>query len=283
MGMCCPSQQIGLVARKSSADLKSAVSQNCILQIANCPAAFESASACRLKIGDTADYKSALRSTRDLEQHAFTSEAGTMLTSGCDSLHFNLQMPTPIQETKLALRREIRQRLIKLPGSKRVADSVRAQALLARQEIWNGARLALFYAPMAEELDLWPLVKDWLAAGKTAALPRYDAAKKIYVAARIENLVRDIRTGAFGIREPHEHCAVIPFDQLDLVLVPGTAFDLRGHRLGRGKGHYDQLLPHVRGRTCGVAFDEQIVAEVPIEPHDVRLNYILTPTRWVEV
>jgi 5-formyltetrahydrofolate cyclo-ligase len=67
-----------------------------------------------------------------------------------------------------------------------------------------------------------------------------------------------------------------------LVLVPGVAFDSHGRRLGRGKGFYDQLLAFVRGTKCGVAFDEQIVPEIPIEPHDVRLNCILTPTRWIE-
>jgi 5-formyltetrahydrofolate cyclo-ligase len=192
-------------------------------------------------------------------------------------------MRTQIQETKMALRRELRERLAKLSEPQRVAASAGAQALLAEQKIWRDAKSILFYAPLPEELDLWPLVGTCLATGKVAALPRYDASEKRYVAACVVDPVRDIKSGQFGIREPHDHCAVIPFDQLDLVLVPGTAFDLRGHRLGRGKGHYDQFLASVRGRTCGIGFDEQIVPEVPVEPHDVRLNYILTPIRWVEI
>jgi 5-formyltetrahydrofolate cyclo-ligase len=70
---------------------------------------------------------------------------------------------------------------------------------------------------------------------------------------------------------------------VDLILVPGLAFDLRGRRLGRGKGYYDQLLRGLRGITCGVAFDQQIVAEIPVEPHDVRVNCVLTPTRWIQL
>ena len=69
----------------------------------------------------------------------------------------------------------------------------------------------------------------------------------------------------------------------DLILVPGVAFDLHGRRLGRGKGFYDQLLAAVRGTTCGVAFEQQMVREVPVEPHDIHLNSILTPTRWIEL
>jgi 5-formyltetrahydrofolate cyclo-ligase len=71
-------------------------------------------------------------------------------------------------------------------------------------------------------------------------------------------------------------------NRLDLILVPGLAFDLNGRRLGKGKGYYDRLLAGVSGIKCGVAFDEQVVSEVPAGPHDVRVNCILTPTRWLE-
>jgi 5-formyltetrahydrofolate cyclo-ligase len=67
-----------------------------------------------------------------------------------------------------------------------------------------------------------------------------------------------------------------------LALVPGVAFDVRGGRLGRGRGFYDRLLAGVSGAKCGVAFDEQIVDAVPAGPLDIRLNCILTPTRWIE-
>ena len=88
--------------------------------------------------------------------------------------------------------------------------------------------------------------------------------------------------GKFGVREPAERCAPVPLNRLDLVLVPGIAFDIRGGRLGRGQGYYDRLLSAVTGLKCGVAFDEQIVDAVPVGPLDVRLNCILTPTRWIE-
>ncbi|MEO7298989.1 MAG: 5-formyltetrahydrofolate cyclo-ligase, partial [Verrucomicrobiota bacterium] len=58
-------------------------------------------------------------------------------------------------------------------------------------------------------------------------------------------------------------------------------FDLTGRRLGRGKGFYDRLLAEIPGTKCGVCFDEQIVEEIPTESHDVRMDYVLTPTRWL--
>ncbi len=135
---------------------------------------------------------------------------------------------------------------------------------------------------MPEELDLWPLLVAALSVGKHVALPRFVAETKSYEACPIQNPERDVHVGHFGIREPNQRCLRLTSDRLDLILVPGVAFDLHGGRLGRGKGYYDQLLKVLHGTTCGVGFDQQLVDSVPVGPRDVRLNYVLTPTRWVE-
>ena len=75
---------------------------------------------------------------------------------------------------------------------------------------------------------------------------------------------------------------MVALNRLDLALVPGLGFDARGHRLGRGKGHYDRLLAGFTGMKIGVAFDFQIVTEVPREPHDIALDAVVTPTRWLQ-
>jgi len=165
----------------------------------------------------------------------------------------------------------------------RAQAAAQARALLEKQTRWQAAKTILFFAPHREELDVWPLLESALALGKTIVLPRFDAAANGYVSCQIKNLVTDITPGQFGIREPRSSCAVVPLNWLDFVLVPGVAFDLHGRRLGRGQGYYDQILPAVRGTTCGVAFDEQIVSEVPVGPHDVSFGCLLTPTRWVEL
>lgn len=188
----------------------------------------------------------------------------------------------PIQRAKAALREKGRAALENLSAEQHAADSLRACAQLETKFYWKNARVVLFYAPLTGELDTWSLVGDALAAGKIAALPRFDPKSNQYVACEIKNPAADTVSGQFGIREPGNHCAVLTANRLDLVLVPGVAFDSHGRRLGRGKGFYDQLLAYVRGTKCGVAFDEQIVPEIPVEPHDVRLNCILTPSRWIE-
>lgn len=187
-----------------------------------------------------------------------------------------------VRESKEELRRSVRARIKAVTPEQRLNASEQACALLEQQKVWKNAVTIFFYAPLREELDIWPLLRDSLAAGKTVALPRFDAATQRYVACQIQDAARDVRDGQFGIREPCTECIAVPPNRLDLVLVPGVAFDVHGRRLGRGKGFYDQLLASVRGTTCGVAFDEQIVEAVPVEPHDVHLNCILTPTRWIE-
>ena len=191
-------------------------------------------------------------------------------------------MGTAVQDLKLGLRRTVRERLSHMSGAQRDAGAELARKQLEKQGAWKDARTILFYAPLPGELDIWPLLPDALQAGKEVFLPRFDPESKGYVAHCVKSPETDLEDGQFGIREPKARCAQLPLNRLDFVLVPGIAFDLHGRRLGRGRGYYDQILAVVRGKTCGVAFDEQIVAEVPVEPHDIIVHCILTPSRGVE-
>jgi len=192
-------------------------------------------------------------------------------------------MQNTIREAKQALRSQVGARLKQMEPGERAAASDRARALLAAQALWKTAQWVLFFAPLPEELDVWPLLTEALSAGKRVALPRFVAETKTYEACQILDPQVDLQVGHFGIREPARHCPRLSSNQLDLILVPGVAFDLHGRRLGWGKGYYDQLLRTLRGATCGVAFDQQIVEEIPVAPHDVPLDCLLTPTRWVNL
>jgi 5-formyltetrahydrofolate cyclo-ligase len=139
----------------------------------------------------------------------------------------------------------------------------------------------MLFAPMPEEPDIWSLAARALNEGKRLALPRYDRGRGEYHAAEVSELARDVIRGSFGIREPAAGCPVRPLKELDFVLVPGLGFDDCGRRLGRGKGYYDRLLAAVRGTACGVAMDWQVLPAIPVEPHDQRVDYILTPSCWL--
>ena len=191
-------------------------------------------------------------------------------------------MTAPLDTAKAGLREQIRAWLKNLPATARGAASATLRARLREQPVWSEARSILFFAPLPGEPDLWPLLNEAIVAGKTVALPAFVPGTTTYSARQIITPMRDLTCGKFGIREPLPSCRVVPLNRLDLMLVPGVAFDARGGRLGRGQGFYDRLLTGGRGTKCGVAFDEQIVDAVPVGPQDIPLNCILTPTRWIE-
>lgn len=185
------------------------------------------------------------------------------------------------RDVKAAIRSRVRAVLAGVSSGEAAEASTRACALLRAQPIWRESKSILFYAPLAQELDLSPLMTDALISDKTVALPRFIAETGQYAAFQVTNPADGLTRGNFGILEPLSTAPSVPVNQLDLALVPGIAFDMCGRRLGRGKGFYDRLLAAVPGAKCGVAFDQQVVGEIPVESHDIVMNFILTPTRWL--
>ncbi len=184
-------------------------------------------------------------------------------------------------DAKVALRVRLRAELkAQLP----VAAAAAAAELCARVQTssaWQTARAVLLFFPLPSEPDITPLLADALATGKLLALPRFNATTNAYEPVQVRDLARELVVGPFGVREPVANCPLVTMNRLDLALVPGLGFDVRGYRLGRGKGHYDRLLAGFPGRTVGTTFDFQVVAQVPAEPHDIVLDAVVTPTRWM--
>ncbi|MBA4148078.1 MAG: 5-formyltetrahydrofolate cyclo-ligase [Verrucomicrobia bacterium] len=184
---------------------------------------------------------------------------------------------------KQQIRKELRDKVANLPAMFREQAAARACALLQNQTVWQNARSIFFYAPLPSELNIWALVPEVMKMKKIILLPKFDPETNSYLPFQIQNLENDLFPGKFGVHEPNGSCSSYPLKQLDLTLVPALAFDLSGNRLGRGRGFYDKLLADVSGAKCGVAFDEQIIKQVPVEPHDVPVDYLLTPTQWIPV
>ena len=191
------------------------------------------------------------------------------------------QMDDSIQESKLALRRQLAVNPLTLTILFLALTNCLTTGCKTAPKIdWNSRVGNYTYDQAVAELGP-PDKSAKLSDGKTVALPRFIPGRNLYAACQIKDPLTELRIGQFGIREPTDSCEVLPIYRLDLLLVPGVAFDLHGRRLGRGKGFYDQLLAVASGKSCGIAFDEQIVSEIPAAPHDERVNCILTPTRWL--
>ena len=186
-----------------------------------------------------------------------------------------------IPAQKAALRSRMQESLRELPAAVRREASEQVCRRLRERTEWLGARAVLFYAPLGDELDLWPLFRERLAEGRVTALPRFRADTKDYQAAQVFDADKDMVVGRYQILEPAPACPGLALNQLDLILVPGLAFDQTGRRLSRGAGYYDRLLGLTSGRLCGVGMDLQVLPSLPVEPHDRHLDCILTPTRWI--
>ena len=142
------------------------------------------------------------------------------------------------------------------------------RAALEGWDKWLGIRTVCIYTALPGEPDLldpWP-------AGKVVLLPRVDGEM---LALHVVNGADRLERRAFGIMEPVDGCPVSR-PEADVIFVPGLAFDLRGNRLGRGKGFYDRLLEDFQGLRVGVCFEGQMVPVVPCEPHDKRMDFLLT-------
>jgi len=189
-------------------------------------------------------------------------------------------MQPDIQAAKVLLRKQIRGALKDISPAVRDVESIGLCERLEPQ--LRSARTILFFAPLPDEPDVWPLLEKFLAAGKICALPCFDPASQNYFARQIKNPSTDVAAGKFGVREPAPSCVKIPLEKFDLVLVPGVAFDWNGNRLGRGKGYYDRLLVKISGIKCGVGYDFQLLGKIPAEPHDAKVDFILTPERCLK-
>ncbi|MEY3277168.1 MAG: hypothetical protein RL153_2436 [Verrucomicrobiota bacterium] len=180
-------------------------------------------------------------------------------------------------EAKALLRAEVRARLARMTAGDWEAASARVAEVVRGMGEWREARWVGAYAAMPRELDVAPLMEEALERGAHVAVPGWDAASGTYRFHEVKDLARDLVEGPHRARMPAVGCPAVEFGRLDFVLVPGIAFDTSGGRLGRGKGYYDRLLGSGGGVTCGVGADEQRVEDVPMEPHDVRLDRVVMP------
>ena len=182
--------------------------------------------------------------------------------------------------SKSQWRSYFREKVGLLTLAERAAASSQIRNRLEARSEWKDARVVLLFAPTPDEPDILPLARAALTAGKVVTFPRYRPENDSYEVARVSDVGRDLTPGRFRIPEPGAECARFALNELDFSLVPGIGFSLDGGRLGRGRGYFDRLLAAIAGFKCGVAFDCQVVTEMALEPHDICLDCILTPTRW---
>lgn len=169
---------------------------------------------------------------------------------------------------KKELRKLIRERkaLCTMEERAKLSEEI-CRKVMATQE-WQDARTVLLYHALPDEVNTLSILR---ARGKTLLLP-------VVVGDDLELRVFDGSTaeGAFHIQEPTGQLFT-DYPSIDLAIIPGMAFDAEGHRLGRGKGYYDRLLPRLtHAYRLGICFPFQLLDSVPTEEHDIKMHKVIS-------
>jgi 5-formyltetrahydrofolate cyclo-ligase len=192
---------------------------------------------------------------------------------------------TPLEAAKAALRSEVLARRAALSPEEVVERSQRTVERVAALRAFHEAKAVLLFASFGTELRTEGLIERCLAAGQDVVLPRVIRSTRHLGLHVIHSLDEDCEPGCWGIREPVSgRCLEVGPREVDFVVVPGVALDLLGNRLGYGGGFYDRLLAEVRPDLwpdciAALAFECQIVAEVPHQEKDLPVPLIITEER----
>ena len=150
---------------------------------------------------------------------------------------------------------------------------------LVELEVFRAARTVMLYLPVRNEADTALALKQCLNGGKVLVLPRMDYERDQIVAHRVRDLAGELVLGRMDLLEPDPACteAVAP-GEVDLVAVPGLAFDRQGNRIGWGRGYYDAFLATVGPHACrvGLAYEFQLVEAIEHDGHDVAMDRVVT-------
>ncbi|WP_054258317.1 5-formyltetrahydrofolate cyclo-ligase [Propionispora sp. 2/2-37] len=142
---------------------------------------------------------------------------------------------------------------------------------------YRAARTVMLFVSMPDEVDMEQLIWHALRSGKIVCIPYLSERYGDMEAARISGL-NELVAGRLGIREPKkEEAMLVPPDSLDLIIVPGVAYDFAGRRCGMGAGYYDRFLRRARNAVwAGVALQCQLVSKVPCDEHDYAVQYVIS-------
>ena len=162
----------------------------------------------------------------------------------------------------------------------RLGEAVRAHALDIRE--LTDASTVMLFASFRSEIDTAPLAEWVLRTGRTLCLPRVLGPRRM-AAFHVRDRATDLVPGKWDIPEPREGLREVPPEAVDLVFVPGSAFDEEGRRCGYGGGFYDNFLPRTRPGTpwVALAFEAQLVPRIHVEDHDLPVTVIVTERRVI--
>ncbi|MBR2722033.1 MAG: 5-formyltetrahydrofolate cyclo-ligase [Clostridia bacterium] len=186
-----------------------------------------------------------------------------------------LCLPTDMNTEKKAIRQEIRSKRDAIPQEKKKELDRAILQKIASMPQFRSAKAILCYAPIGSEINLLPLVRLAQSQGKTVAFPKCDPdteEMQFFSLLQGQKLIR----GAYSIPEPPQDAPLFTPDEHTLCILPALACDRFGNRLGYGKGYYDKFLKDFRGSTVCAVYGAFLADTLPVEDHDVPVQWICT-------
>jgi 5-formyltetrahydrofolate cyclo-ligase len=178
---------------------------------------------------------------------------------------------------KEKLRTDLRKQLLKITASQRAEKSRRACENLIQTPEFQNACTVMMYMPLPHELDISEAILKAWQMEKTVAVPKISWEQRHMIPVEIASLETGFSTEVLGLRNP-VNGRPVPFEDIDLVVIPAMGYDRKGNRLGRGGSYYDNFLANkqLRAVRCGMGFDEQVVDSIPVAEHDESIDFLVT-------
>jgi 5-formyltetrahydrofolate cyclo-ligase len=189
-----------------------------------------------------------------------------------------------IKERKYEIRRRIAQQLDALSQEERSGKIRQVEERLFEFANYLEAKIVLLYLNGKLEVTSRHIIEKSFDLNKIVVLPSVDSAGTRIALLKVDNLERDLCVNAAGNPSPDpDRCKRVPIDRIDIALIPGVAFDEKGGRIGMGDGFYDRLIPKLPATTrkVALAFEDQVLPQVPAETHDRPVDIIITERRII--
>ncbi len=173
---------------------------------------------------------------------------------------------------KAELRRQCKARRAALSESEVQQKSAAVADLFLKSEIYNAASCIMLYMPIFNEVDTLEIMKNAHQSGKKVVLPVTDVDDNITPCCADADT--GFKSGRYSVQEPVGTQTAEP-DEIDIVIVPGVAFDKSGNRIGFGKGCYDKFLKATKAVKVGLCYGFQLYDEIPADLYDVKMDYVI--------
>ncbi len=187
-----------------------------------------------------------------------------------------MESKTTNEMEKNEIRRSIKAQKKLLTDSQRRQAAERVFEMLEHSAAFILSDHILLYHSLPDELSTIAFIEKWQAQ-KHIYLPRVNGDDLDILPYDKSQLAH----GSFNIEEPMGDDTV-DISKIEMIVVPGVAFDCNGNRVGRGKGYYDRLLEQTHATTIGVGYGFQLVNNIPAEPHDIAVDYVITEKGFIK-